>query len=181
MNHNIEVLIGITAAKRLKKAGINPLTASEQELEYVAGAKAAQKILAAKSLLFPNKEVKQVRSSGDAYNIVAPYLTNLDHEQFWVAALNRANKLIDVIQISQGGMTGTVVDTKILFKRLLVMGACNFIVAHNHPSGNLQPSGDDVNITEKIKNAGLLLDMKLLDHIIVGGTGYYSFADNGFL
>ena len=103
----------------------------------------------------------------------------LDHERFEVLALNRNNKVMERILISQGGVAATVVDLKILFKRLLICGASGFICVHNHPSGNLQPSQNDFDLTRKIKEGANLIDLKLYDHIIVAGNSFYSFVDNG--
>jgi DNA repair protein RadC len=177
---NIEILIGKVAAKKIATSGINLLQASEQEIQYIAGKSAANKITAAKSLLQAEKNSDKITSSFAAYQILKDmYL--LDHEQFVVLALNRANKVIDRIMISAGGTSATVVDMKILFKRLLIAGASSFIAAHNHPSGNLQPSEADIDLTKKIVEAGKILELRMLDHIIIAGSGYYSFADSGYI
>lgn len=127
-------------------------------------------------------ERPQIRCSQDAYHVLAPVLMDLAHEEFWVLVLNRANKVIGKIQISSGGLSGTVVDTKILFKRVLDLERVNAIVIfHNHPSGNLTPSQADVELTKKVVEGGRLLDVKVLDHIIVAGPNYYSFMDEGLL
>lgn len=102
-------------------------------------------------------------------------------ESFIVIALNRANRVIGFYKVSQGGVTGTVADPKVIFQFALLANATSLIIAHNHPSGNLQPSNADEKLTQQIKNAGQLLDIKVLDHIIVTETSFYSFADEGIL
>jgi DNA repair protein RadC len=102
-------------------------------------------------------------------------------EQFKVLLLNRANKVLGIIEISSGGVTGTVVDPKIVFVAALKANACNIIISHNHPSGNLKPSRQDEELTNKIKAAGQLLDIRLFDHVIVTSEGYFSFADEGLI
>ncbi len=102
-------------------------------------------------------------------------------EQFKVLFLNRANKVLGIFEVSTGGVTGTVADPKLVFVAALKANACNIIISHNHPSGNLKPSLQDEQLTQKIKQAGQLLDIKLIDHIIVSSEGYYSFADEGLI
>lgn len=100
-------------------------------------------------------------------------------EEFIMISLNRANKVIGYYKVSKGGMTGTIADPKVIFTMALNSGATSIIVAHNHPSGNLQPSPQDRQITTKLINAGELLDIKVLDHIILTSNRYYSFLDEG--
>lgn len=102
-------------------------------------------------------------------------------EQFKVLLLNRCNRVLGVVDISSGGITGTVADPRLIFVAALKANATSIIISHNHPSGNLSPSRADEELTQKIKNAGLFLDIKLLDHVIVTTEGYYSFADEGLL
>jgi len=123
----------------------------------------------------------QIKSSQDAYELMHPRLEDLPHEEFWVVLLNRANKIIDELKISHGGMTGTVTDVKIILKEAIDRRATGIIMCHNHPSGNTRPSKADVNITRKMKNAAAYLDIQVLDHIITGEKQYYSFADEGTL
>lgn len=123
----------------------------------------------------------QVTCSRDAFNAIAPLLADLPHEEFWILALNRANRILSREQISQGGMAGTVVDAKIVFRKALGAQACSIVLCHNHPSGNLQPSQADIDLTRKLRQAGESIDMLVLDHLIVSETGYYSFADEGLL
>jgi len=102
-------------------------------------------------------------------------------EQFKVLFLNRANKVLGVYEVSSGGVTGTVADPRVIFAAALKANCCSIIISHNHPSGNLKPSRQDEELTEKIKQAGQLLEIKLLDHLIVCNEGYFSFADEGVL
>jgi len=127
------------------------------------------------------KELCQIKCSSDARDLILPYLVDLTHEEFFCIFLNRANKVIKVEQISKGGISGTVTDVRILFKTAVLKCASGLIVAHNHPSGNLNPSESDSKITAKIKEAGNLLDIQLLDHLIICNSDYYSFADNGLI
>ncbi|MEX2595798.1 MAG: DNA repair protein RadC [Salibacteraceae bacterium] len=123
----------------------------------------------------------KVTSSQVAFEQVYPFLADLDHEFFYVILLNRANIVLETVRISQGGVTGTVADSKTIFKAALDRLACGVILSHNHPSGNLQPSTSDINLTQTMVKAGKILDINVLDHIIVAGKSYYSFADNGLL
>lgn len=123
----------------------------------------------------------KISCSQDVYNIMTPNLLDLDHEQFWVVLLNRANVVIKKVSISQGGVSGTIADPKLIFKTAIENLASAIILIHNHPSGNLKPSEADVALTRKIKSAGSLLEVPVLDHIIFTNNGYYSFADEGNL
>lgn len=124
----------------------------------------------------------QITASRDVYEYAAPWMQDLPHEEFYVILLNRANKVIGHRQISSGGVSGTVVDVKLIFKEALQALASGIVALHNHPSGNLKPSEADIKLTRKIKDAAKLLDIQLLDHLIISGDkGYYSFADEGML
>ena len=118
-----------------------------------------------------------IKSSNDAWGIIKGDLMDLSHEEFWVLFLKRNNELIKKEIISKGGVSGTVVDSKLIFKRALEETASGIILVHNHPSGNLTPSNDDIQLTKKIKNAGSSLDIMLIDHLIVTDEGFYSFVD----
>ena len=126
-------------------------------------------------------ERPRISSSRDAYNQIAELLNHLPHEEFWVLVINRANEVIKKIRLSVGGTCGTVVDTKILMRTLIEEKATAFIAVHNHPSGNLNPSQADNEITKKLSQAGYILDIKLLDHLIVSERGYYSYAYEGMI
>ncbi len=126
-------------------------------------------------------ELPKITCSRDIFNVMHPIIAELLHEEFWIVFLNNANKVIGKQQLSKGGITATVVDVRLLFKRVLEVGATSIIIAHNHPSGTLKPSLQDHKITEKLKNAGQLLDVKVLDHLIITAKDYYSFADEGLM
>jgi DNA repair protein RadC len=125
--------------------------------------------------------VTQIKCSKDVADIFQPLLADLPHEEFWILFLNRSNRVINRMKLSQGGVSGTVTDVRMIMKKAVEYLASGIIVCHNHPSGNLNPSESDSKITQKIKEAGNLLDIQLLDHIIISDKDYYSFADNGVL
>ena len=127
------------------------------------------------------REKPQVTCSRDAFNAIAPLLIDLPHEEFWILLLNRANRILGREQISQGGVAGTVVDAKVMYGRAIEGRACSIVLCHNHPSGNLNPSQADIDLTRKLKKAGETLDIIVVDHLIVGEGGYYSFADEGLI
>ena len=127
-----------------------------------------------------NERVK-IGTSEDAYQYIRFELSDLTHEEFWVVYLDRANNVIDKVKISQGGITGTVIDIRIILRQAIERLASSIILVHNHPSGNLDPSKNDVEITRKALEASKLLDIKVLDHIIIGGEKYASFADEGLI
>jgi DNA repair protein RadC len=124
-------------------------------------------------------DVTQIKCSRDVADIFQPFLADLPHEEFWILFLNRSNRVINRMKLSQGGVSGTVTDVRLIMKKAVEYLASGIIVCHNHPSGNLNPSESDSKITQKIKEAGNLLDIQLLDHIIISDKDYYSFADNG--
>jgi DNA repair protein RadC len=124
-------------------------------------------------------ELKKVTSSKIIFEIMQPIIGELPHEEFWIIYLNNSNKVISKSQLSKGGITGTLVDVRIVFKTALEMGATGLILCHNHPSGTLIPSDADKQITRKLKLAGDSLEIKVLDHLIVTEKNYFSFADEG--
>jgi DNA repair protein RadC len=126
-------------------------------------------------------EKPKIGSSGDSFNQLKGDLMDLPHEEFWVLLVNRANRLIKKKRVSEGGVSGTVADPKIIFKMAIEELASGIIVAHNHPSGNLTASQSDIILTKKLHEAGKLLEVQLLDHIIIGGSKYLSFADEGMI
>jgi DNA repair protein RadC len=143
---------------------------AEVELVYKSKVKASERL--------------QIASSKDAYEL---FLTLWEEgkmdlvEQFKVLFLNRANKVLCVYNVSSGGITGTVADPRLIYSAALKVNAVSLLLCHNHPSGNLKPSRQDEELTQKMKGAGAFLDMKVLDHLIVSSEGYYSFADEGLL
>lgn len=124
---------------------------------------------------------KQITCSSDVYESFQPLLADKNHEEFWFILLNNSNMIIDKIKTSQGGTTGTVIDVKLIMKEAMNKLAQGIILVHNHPSGNIKPSNADRTITEKIKNATSFFDIKLLDHVIIGDSNYFSFADENCL
>jgi DNA repair protein RadC len=124
-------------------------------------------------------ELTKITSSKAVFEIMQPIIGELPHEEFWVLFLNNSNKVLFKTQLSKGGMTGTMVDVRIVFKIAFEQNATAIILAHNHPSGKLQASDADIQITKKIKTAGQQLDIPVLDHIIITENGYYSFVDEG--
>ena len=125
------------------------------------------------------EELKKITSSKAVFEIMQPIIGELPHEEFWILYLNNSNKVIHKAQLSKGGITGTVVDSRIVFKTAFEQNATSIILTHNHPSGKLVASDADKEITRKLKMAGKQLDIYVLDHIIVTETGYYSFQDEG--
>lgn len=123
----------------------------------------------------------RITCSRDAYQEIQPHLLDKPHEEFWLLLLNRANEVLRPVQVSAGGVSGTVADPKIIFKQALEYLASAMILVHNHPSGNLTPSQADKDLTRKLKDAGRLLDIPVLDHLIFTDNGYLSFADEGLL
>jgi DNA repair protein RadC len=123
----------------------------------------------------------QIKCSKDVFELFQPLLSDLAHEEFWILFLNRSNKVINRMKLSQGGISGTVTDVRLVMKKAIEYLSSGIIVCHNHPSGNLSPSEADNRITMKIKEAGNIMDIQLLDHLIITDKDYYSFADNGLL
>lgn len=171
-NNDLNHLAKLSIQALCKLEGIGPAKAitviSALEL---GGRKSAQGV----------SETNKVSSSTDAYRHIGHKLADINHEEFWVIFLNRANNILGSKCISKGGLSQTVVDPKVVFNNALETKASALILCHNHPSGQLKPSQADIQLTEKIKSAGKLLDIQVLDHIIVTASTYYSFADEGML
>lgn len=152
-----------------------------QEFKGVGEAKAIT-VLAALELgrrrkLAEAEETTKILTSQNVFNYMQPVLENLNYEEFWILFLNRANRLIDKIKLSQGGIAGTVIDVKLIYKFALEKAASALVLCHNHPSGNTKPSDSDISITKKIAEAGKFFDIKVLDHLIISDHEYFSFAD----
>lgn len=126
-------------------------------------------------------EEPKITTSKDAFEIMQPLLADLNHEEFWVIFLNNSNVILSKQQMSKGGFTGTLVDVRLILKKALEVSATGLILCHNHPSGKHNPSQSDRNLTHKIKEAGKLMDIQVLDHVIVTEKLYFSFADEGEL
>lgn len=124
---------------------------------------------------------QKISSSGDAFKLLNKKLSDLPHEEFWILLLNRANSVVKMECISKGGISGTVVDARLILKPAIEMLASGVILCHNHPSGQLKPSEQDISLTRKIKESSRLMDINLLDHLIIGDRKYLSFADEGIL
>ena len=123
----------------------------------------------------------KIKSSQDAFEALRPVLLDLPHEEFWVIMTNRANQVIKMKRVSSGGVSGTVADVKLIFKEAIENLASGLILAHNHPSGNRQPSEADIKLTRKMKESGIILDIPVMDHIIFAEHSYFSFADESML
>lgn len=126
----------------------------------------------------PNKKAK-ITCSNDVYELMKPHLLDLYYEEFWVLFLNKGNVVISKEKISAGGVSGTVADPKIIFKKAFELLASGIILVHNHPSGNLQPSPADISLTKKVREGGSFLEINVLDHLIFTDQSYYSFVDEG--
>lgn len=126
-------------------------------------------------------EKKKISSSTSVFELMQPKIGELPHEEFWILYLNNSNKVIQELPLSKGGITGTLVDVRLAYKQALNLGATATILVHNHPSGNLNPSAADKQLTQKFKTAGESLDIKVLDHLIITENSYFSFADEGLL
>ncbi|MFT5749142.1 MAG: DNA repair protein RadC [Ancylomarina sp.] len=137
--------------------------------------------LGSRQKAFESKQKLKITSSMDAYERLYPYVENLNREEFWVIYLNRGNKILEIKNVSVGGITGTVFDMRLVFKDAILLESTNIILCHNHPSGNLTPSEADKNLTNKTKEAGKLMSIEVLDHLIIADQGFYSFADEGLL
>jgi DNA repair protein RadC len=172
VNNNLNSLGKLTVSDLLKIRGIGPARAVTISAALELGRRRS---------LAEIPDADHIKCSKDVSDIFQPLLSDLPHEEFWVLFLNRSNKIIDRMKLSQGGISGTVTDVRIVMKKAVESLASGIIVCHNHPSGNLNPSESDTRITQKIKDAGNLMDIQLLDHLIISGKDYYSFADNGLL
>ena len=126
-------------------------------------------------------EKKKITSSASVFELMQPVIGELQHEEFWIIYVNNSNKVIQKNQLSKGGITGTLVDVRLVLKNALEVGATGLILAHNHPSGTLKPSEADKQITQKLKGAAQSLDIKVLDHLIITEKAYFSFADETIL
>lgn len=165
----------------LGKMSINELS----RFKGIGMAKAIS-IVAAMELGRRRKETPQLQQvkigcSTDAFKVLMPHMADLNHEEFWMLILNRANVVKATLMVSRGGQAGTVVDPKIIFKMALDNNAAALILAHNHPSGNLKPSSEDLKVTKRLAEAGKMMDLPILDHLIMADRLFFSFADEGLL
>ncbi len=127
------------------------------------------------------QRITKITSSKSVYELLQPKIGELEHEEFWIVYLNNSNKVLQMAQLSKGGITGTLVDIRLVMRQALDLGAVALVLAHNHPSGTLKPSKADRQITEKLKSAAQVLDISVLDHLIITHKEYYSFADEQIL
>lgn len=126
-------------------------------------------------------ERKKITSSNDVFQLYQPQLIDLPFEEFHVVYLNRSNNILKSQKFSQGGVSGTIIDSRLVLKEAIALLASSLILCHNHPSGNIKPSQSDIEITKKLKQGASLFDIQVLDHIIIGDKKYYSFADEGII
>jgi DNA repair protein RadC len=126
-------------------------------------------------------ERQMITSSKSVFDLMEPVLGELPHEEFWIIYMNNSNKIIQKTQQSKGGITGTLVDVRLVLKTALEVGATSLILVHNHPSGTLKPSQADQQLTQKLKTASESLDIKVLDHVIITEKAYFSFADENMM
>lgn len=182
----------VTLSKRILAAANNNLNAlgkkSIKELmkfngigEAKAVSIAAAMELGIRRVGFSESKRPKITSSESVFKLLRPILGELPHEEFWIVYLDNSNKVLQSLQLSKGGITGTLVDIRIVYKNALLMGAVALILVHNHPSGTITPSKADIRLTHKVKLAGEQLDIKVLDHLIITEEAYYSFADEEVL
>lgn len=170
VNHNLNALGKLSMAQLINFKGIGEAKA----ISIIAAMELGRRRRSEDTI-----ELTKITSSKAVFELMQPIIGELSHEEFWVLFLNNSNKVLFKTQLSKGGMTGTMVDLRIVFKVAFEQNATAIILVHNHPSGKLQASDADIQITKKLKNAGQQLDIPVLDHIIITETGYYSFADEG--
>jgi DNA repair protein RadC len=172
VDHNLDNLAKLSIKELMKAKGIGEAKAITIVAAMELGRRRKEQ----------NPEEKpKLESSKSAFDMIRGDLQDLPHEEFWVLLLNRANRLTKKKRVSEGGVSGTVADPKIIFKLAIDELASGIIVCHNHPSGNLKPSDSDINLTKKLKEAGKVLEIAVLDHIIVAHHQYFSFADEGLI
>lgn len=164
---------------QLGKISVNQLTNFKGIGEAKAISIAAALELGRRRRAEESVELKKITSSKMVFEIMQPIIGELPHEEFWVLYLNNSNKVIHKSQLSKGGLTGTVVDVRLIFKTAFEHNAISIILTHNHPSGKLLASDADIQITKKIKEASRHLEINVLDHIIITENGFYSFNDEG--
>ncbi|MDX5345788.1 MAG: DNA repair protein RadC [Hymenobacteraceae bacterium] len=172
VDNDLNALAKLSVKELMKHKGIGEAKAISIVSALELGRRRKEAVSAAKT---------KITCSTDIYNYIKPQLLDLPHEEFWVILLNRANVVMKKLQISSGGVAGTVADPKMIFKQAIEQLASAIVLVHNHPSGNLKPSTADITLTKKMKEAGLLLDLPILDHLIFTDSDYYSFADEGLL
>jgi DNA repair protein RadC len=171
-NHSLDNLSKLTVKELTKFKGIGEAKA----ITIVAAME-----LARRKKDSGNEEKPIIKTSRSAFDLLNPYLSDLPHEEFYIILVNRANRVLKIEKVGMGGVTGTVADLRIMFKAAIEHLATGIILAHNHPSGQLRPSDADIQLTKSVKEAGRILTIDLLDHIIIGHNNYFSFADDGII
>lgn len=180
----------VELSRRILRESNNDLTKlsrlSVQELSGFKGMGAVKAITIVAALelgrrrrLAEATEQRRISSSKEVAALFIPLLNDLPYEEFWALMLSRNNQVISQYQVSKGGISGTIVDPRLIFKKAVECMASGVILCHNHPSGNRQPSDADLHLTKKLKEGGRLLDIQVLDHLIIAGESYFSFADEG--
>lgn len=182
----------VDLAKRILKASNNKLeqlgNASVNYLMNFKGIGRAKAVTIAAALEIGRRRgyekkasVTRIAKSEDVFDLLRPLLSDLLHEEFWILYLNNSNQVLKKARLSMGGITGTLVDTRLVMKQALQVNAVAIVLSHNHPSGTLKPSQSDKNVTKKLCIAGKALDIKVLDHVIIANDKYFSFADNNLI
>jgi len=172
VNHNLNELGKLSVNQLMRFKGIG-------EAKAVTIAAALE--VGRRRRMEDTSKITKIKSSHDVFELLYPLIGELPHEEFWIIYLNNSNKVVHKAQLSKGGITGTLVDVRLVLKQALELGAVGIILAHNHPSGTLEPSTADKQITQKLKMATEALDIKILDHLILTQREYLSFADKGIL
>ena len=168
-------------AGRLTRCEITSVDELFSELTPKRKELAAAAVELYKRLQIKQAEKQQVISSDTVCEMLRPLIGDIEIEEFWAVYLNQSNRVLRKERLSSGGLTGTLVDVRLIMKGALLSNATGMIIAHNHPSGNEKPSGEDNRITEQIKKAAEVLNIRLIDHIIITSNTYYSYVDNGML
>lgn len=172
VNHDLVILSRMTVSDLMKFKGIGEAKAVSITAALELGRRRQRSDLG---------DHFRISTSSDVYHYLKSHMEDLNHEEFWILLLDRSNKVIGQEMVSKGGVAGTVVDAKLIFKPAIERFASHIILSHNHPSGNLNPSEQDISLTKKLKQAGQHLDITVLDHVIITAHGYYSFSDEGRL
>jgi DNA repair protein RadC len=172
LNHDWQTL---GAMKWQEMAGIQGIT-RKQALTLAAACELARRKISSQS-----KRLPVIRHSRDVYERLLEFMWNLPHEEFWVVSMSRANRVISLDKISEGGLSATIADPKKVFRIALINNAASIIVAHNHPSGNREPSNEDRQLTKRLVYCGQMLECPVIDHLVVTDNGYYSFCDENEL
>ena len=171
-DNDLHKLAALSVAELMKVKGVGEAKALSVAAALELGQRRRDTIVEVRPL---------IASSQHAFDLLQPLVADLAHEEFWLLLLDRGNRLLERTKVSQGGMHGTVADPKLIFRSALEKRASSVILCHNHPSGQLRPSQEDIVLTKKLVEGGRFLDITVQDHLIVATTGYYSFADNGQL